>query len=228
MTLATLFAVGLFIAVPHLLTWGLSKLVGPALDTSGPWFHLVDGIMRIAILVGYIGALSRTKDAQRLFQYHGAEHKAIWTYESGKALTVENARGFTTRHPRCGTSFLFIVVFVAVLIHIALIPLVPRLAVNDFVNQLLLVLVKVPMALPIAGIAYELQRLSAKDSCPSWIKLLVRPGIWMQGITTKEPTDEQLEIALLSLERALAREEGTPKAADGITLYESFALAKAA
>src|SRR5262249_44458682 len=148
------------------------------------------------------------KDAQRLFQYHGAEHKAIWTYETGKALTVENARGFTTRHPRCGTSFLFIVVFVAVLIHIALIPLLPRLAASDFVNQLMLVLVKVPMALPIAGIAYELQRLSAKDSCPSWVKLLVRPGIWMQGITTKEPTDEQLEIALLSLERALAREEG--------------------
>jgi uncharacterized protein YqhQ len=227
-TLATLFAVGLFIALPHLLTWGLSKLVGPALDTSGPWFHIVDGVLRIGIVVGYISLLARTKEAQRLFQYHGAEHKAIWTYESGQALTVENAKPFTTRHPRCGTSFLFIVVLVAVVIHVALIPLLPRLSPNDFVNQLLLVLVKVPMALPIAGIAYELQRLSAKDSCPSWIRWLVRPGIWLQGITTREPTDDQLEIALLSLERALARENGAPKAQDGITLYESFALAKAA
>jgi uncharacterized protein YqhQ len=228
LTLATFFAVGLFIAVPHLLTWGLSKLLGPALDTSGPWFHVVDGVIRIAVLVGYIVALSRTQDAKRLFQYHGAEHKAIWTYESALPLTVENARGFTTRHPRCGTSFLFIVVFVAVLMHVALIPLVPRLSPNDFLNQLLLVGVKVPLALPIAGIAYELQRLSAKDSCPAWIRWLVRPGLWMQGITTIEPTDAQLEIALLSLERALAREEGTPKGQDGITLYDSFALAKAA
>jgi uncharacterized protein YqhQ len=228
LTLATLFAVGLFIAVPHLLTFAVSRLVGPAMDTSGPWFHLVDGLIRVGVLVGYMGALSKTKDALRLFQYHGAEHKAIWTYESGKALTVENARPFTTQHPRCGTSFLFIVVFVAVLVHIALIPLVPRMAANDLVNNLLLVLVKVPMALPIAGIAYELQRISARDSCPAWIRLLVRPGIWLQNITTKEPTDEQLEIALLSLERALAREQGTPKAQEGVTIYPSFALAKAA
>jgi uncharacterized protein YqhQ len=228
LTLATLFAVGLFIAVPHLLTWALGKLIGPSMDTSGALFHLVDGVIRIGVLVGYMAALSKTKDAQRLFQYHGAEHKAIWTYESGKALTVENAKTFGTQHPRCGTSFLFIVVFVAVLVHIALIPLVPRMAANDLVNNLLLVLVKVPMALPIAGLAYELQRLSAKDSCPGWIRLLVRPGIWLQNITTKEPSDDQLEIALLSLERALAREQGAPKAQEGVTIYPSFALAKAA
>lgn len=227
LTLATLFAVGLFIAVPHLLTWGVGKLVGPSMDTSGPLFHLVDGIIRIGVLVGYMAALSKTKDAQRLFQYHGAEHRAIWTYESGKPLTVENARTFTTQHPRCGTSFLFIVVFVAVLVHIALIPLVPRMAANDLVNNLLLVLVKVPMALPIAGLAYELQRVSARESCPAWIRLLVRPGIWLQNITTREPSDDQQEIALLALERALAREQGTPKA-EGVTIYPSFELAKAA
>src|SRR5258706_3743187 len=90
LTLATVFAVGLFIAVPHLLTWGVGRLIGPSMDTSGPWFHLVDGIIRIGVLVGYMTALSKTKDAQRLFQYHGAEHKAIWTYESNQPLTVEN------------------------------------------------------------------------------------------------------------------------------------------
>lgn len=228
MTLATLFAVGLFIAVPHLLTWLLGRFIGPSMDTSGPLFHLVDGIIRIGVLVGYMTALSKTKDAQTLFQYHGAEHKAIWTYESGKPLTVENAKGFTTQHPRCGTSFLFIVVFVAVLVHIALIPLVPRMHANDLINNLLLVLVKVPMALPIAGIAYELQRISARESCPKWVQLLVRPGIWLQNITTKEPTDAQQEIALLALERALAREQGAPKAEEGVTIYPSFELAKAA
>ncbi len=118
--------------------------------------------------------------------------------------------------------------FVAVLVHVALIPLIPRLSPNDLVNQLLLVLIKVPMALPIAGLAYELQRISAKESCPAWISALVRPGIWLQNITTKEPDDDQLEIALLSLERALAREEGAPKAVEGITIYKSFELAKAA
>ncbi|MBL8955223.1 MAG: DUF1385 domain-containing protein [Myxococcaceae bacterium] len=228
MTVATVFAVGLFIAVPHLLTYLVGRFVGPAMDTNGPLFHLVDGVIRIGVLVGYMAALSTTKDAQRLFQYHGAEHKAIWAYESKLPLTVENAKKFTTEHPRCGTSFLFIVVFVAVLVHIALIPLVPRMHANDLINNLLLVLVKIPMALPIAGIAYELQRISAKESCPSWVKLLVKPGIWLQGITTKEPSDDQLEIALLSLERALAREQGAPKAEEGVTIYPSFELAKAA
>lgn len=227
-TAATIFAVGLFIALPHLLTWGLSKIFGSALDTQGPWFHLVDGVIRILILLGYLAALSRTEDAKTLFRYHGAEHKTIWTYESGKALTVENARTFSTKHPRCGTSFLFIVVFVAVLVHIALIPLVPQLHPNELINNLLLVLVKVPMALPIAGIAYELQRWSAKDSCPSWITAMVKPGIWLQNITTLEPTDAQLEIALLSLERALAREQGISTAKEGITIYPTFELAKAA
>jgi uncharacterized protein YqhQ len=140
---------------------------------------------------------------------------------------VPEASKFTTRHPRCGTSFLFIVVGVAVLLHVALLPFVPRLAANDFVNQLLMVLIKVPMAFPIAGIAYELQRWSARDSCPGFIKALTRPGIWLQSITTKEPAPEQLEVALLSLDRALAREEGKPRAPEGVSLYDTFAQAAA-
>ena len=228
LTVATVFMVGLFIALPHLLTWVVGRFVGPAMDTSGPLFHVVDGAFRIAILVGYISLLSRTKDAKRLFQYHGAEHKAIWTYESGQPLTVENARRFTTLHPRCGTSFLFIVVAVAVLLHIALLPLVPRMSSNDLINQLLLVLIKVPLALPIAGLAYEFQRWSAKDNAPKFVRWLTTPGLWMQRITTIEPSDDQLEIALLSLEHALAREQGAPKASDGVTIYPDFQLAKAA
>lgn len=225
--LATVMMMLFFIGLPHALTWLVGKAIGPSFDTQTFGFHLVDGIFRVGILVGYVWVLSKTDDAAVLFRYHGAEHKAIWTYEGFKPLTVDEARPFTTRHPRCGTSFLFIVVGVAVLLHVALLPFVPRLHPNDFVNQLLMVLIKVPMAFPIAGIAYELQRWSAKDSCPAFIKGLTRPGIWLQKITTQPPTDAQQEVALLSLDRALAREEGKPKSAEGVTLYDSFAAAAA-
>jgi uncharacterized protein YqhQ len=211
-----------FIAIPHGLTWLVGRAVGPGFDTGSVWFHLVDGVFRVGILVGYLALLSRAPDARRLFEYHGAEHKAIWAYERFRPLTVASAQTFSTRHPRCGTSFLFIVVGVAVLLHVALLPFVPRLHPNDLLNQLLMVLVKVPMALPIAGVAYELQRWSSRDSCPAFIKGLTRPGLWLQGITTREPSPDQLEVALLSLDRALAREEGTPRSAEGVTLYRSF------
>ena len=224
---ATVIMVLFFIGLPHALTWLVGRALGPGFDTTSFTFHLIDGIFRVAILVGYVWALSKTKDASVLFRYHGAEHKAIWAYESYRPLTVENAQPFTTRHPRCGTSFLFIVVGVAVLLHVALLPFVPRLHPNDFVNQLLMVFIKVPMAFPIAGLAYELQRWSAKDSCPAFIKALTKPGIWLQNITTQPPTDAQQEVALLSLDRALAREEGKPKSPDGVTLYDTFEQAAA-
>jgi uncharacterized protein YqhQ len=166
LAISTLVMVALFIAAPHLLTYGVGRLLGLNLDTQGFAFHLVDGFFRVAILLGYISAVARTAEMKRVFQYHGAEHKAIWAYESGLPLTVKSARGFTTLHPRCGTSFLFVVVMVAVVIHVALFPFVPRLHPNALVNQLLMVLVKVPMALPIAGVAYELQRISARPTCP--------------------------------------------------------------
>lgn len=225
---ATVVMVAFFIALPHLLTWLIGKAVGPGFDTTSASFHLVDGVLRLGILIGYLTVISRTEDAKVLFRYHGAEHKAIWTYEAEKPLTVENARPFTTRHPRCGTSFLFIVVGVAVLLHVLLLPYVPRLHANEFINQVLMVFVKIPMAFPIAGVAYELQRWSAKDGCPAVITSLTKPGIWLQKITTQPPTDAQQEIALMSLDRALAREQGAPKAADGVTIYPSFADASAA
>lgn len=225
--LATVMMVIFFIGLPHALTWLVGKAIGPSFDTTSFAFHAVDGVFRIAILVGYVWVLSKTEDASKLFRYHGAEHKAIWTYETYKPLKLENAMPFTTRHPRCGTSFLFIVVGVAVLMHIVLLPFVPRLHENDIVNQLLMILIKVPMAFPIAGVAYELQRWSAKDSCPAFIKALTRPGIWLQGITTQPPTEAQQEIALLSLDRALAREEGKPRSHEGVTMYDTFEQAAA-
>jgi uncharacterized protein YqhQ len=223
-----LFMVGLFIAAPHLLTLGLFKLLGRDPSLKGLLFHLVDGVFRVAILVGWLALVARTKDAQRLFQYHGAEHKAIWTYESRLPLTVENARRFTTQHPRCGTSFLFVVVGVAVLLHIVVLPFVPTVSGVSAVQTLLVLALKIVLAFPVAGIAYELQKRSARADCPPLLKALVSPGLWLQRITTVEPTDEQLEIALLALDRALAREEGRPRTADGVQVYPDFAVAAAA
>lgn len=223
-----LFMVGLFIAAPHLLTLEVFKLLGREPSLKGLLFHLVDGVFRVAILVGWLALVARTKDAQRLFQYHGAEHKAIWTYESRLPLTVENARRFTTQHPRCGTSFLFVVVGVAVLLHIVVLPFVPTVSSVSAVQTLFVLALKILLAFPVAGIAYELQKRSARADCPPVLKALVSPGLWLQRITTVEPTDEQLEIALLALDRALAREEGRPRAADGVQVYPDFAVAAAA
>ncbi|HTS79704.1 MAG TPA: DUF1385 domain-containing protein [Myxococcaceae bacterium] len=226
--LSFLFMVALFIAAPHLLTLGLFKLLGHDPSLKGLLFHLVDGLFRIAILVGWLALVARTKDAQRLFQYHGAEHKAIWTYESRQPLTVENARRFTTRHPRCGTSFLFVVVAVAVLLHIVVLPFVPTVSTVDGVQTLFVLALKILLAFPVAGIAYELQKRSARADCPPVLRALVSPGLWLQRITTVEPTDDQLEIALLALDRALAREEGRPRASDGVQVYPDFSRAAAA
>jgi len=223
-----LFMVALFIAAPHLLTLGAFKLLGRDPSLKGMLFHLVDGVFRIAILVGWLALVARTKDAQRLFQYHGAEHKAIWTYESRLPLTVANARGFTTQHPRCGTSFLFVVVGVAVLLHIVVLPFVPTVSAVGTVQTLFVMFLKVLLAFPVAGIAYELQRRSARADCPRVLRALVSPGMWLQRITTLEPTDDQLEIALLALDRALAREEGRPRAVDGVQVYPDFSGALAA
>ena len=223
-----LFMVALFIAAPHLLTLGTFKLLGRDPSLKGMLFHLVDGVFRIAILVGWLALVARTKDAQRLFQYHGAEHKAIWTYESRLPLTVANARGFTTQHPRCGTSFLFVVVGVAVLLHIVVLPFVPTVSAVGTVQTLFVLFLKVLLAFPVAGIAYELQRRSARADCPRVLGALVSPGMWLQRITTLEPTDDQLEIALLALDRALAREEGRPRAVDGVQVYPDFSGALAA
>ncbi|HEY1905573.1 MAG TPA: DUF1385 domain-containing protein [Myxococcaceae bacterium] len=223
-----LFMVALFIAAPHLLTLGLFKLLGRDPSLKGILFHVVDGVFRIAILVGWLALVARTKDAKRLFQYHGAEHKAIWTYESRQPLTVENARRFTTQHPRCGTSFLFVVVGVAVLLHVMVLPFVPTVSTVGALQTVFVLVLKIALAFPVAGIAYELQKRSARADCSPLLKAMVSPGLWLQRITTVEPTDDQLEIALLALDRALAREEGRPRAVDGVQVYPDFAVAVAA
>lgn len=228
-TMAFSIALGmaLFVALPHALTWLLGEGTGLNLPVDGVAFHLVDGIFKALVFVAYLGAISLMEDIRRVFQYHGAEHKSIWAYESGRPLVPAEARTFTTLHPRCGTAFILIVLLVSIVLFAAVFPFVPQISSNRILNQLGLIAVKLPLMFPVAGIAYELQRLSAKDTCPTLIKVLLKPGLWMQKITTKEPSDDQLEVALVSLRRALGRENGVLSGPPEVRLYRDFAAAVA-
>lgn len=217
----------LFVGLPHLLTWLLGEGTGLNLPVNGMGFHLVDGVFKALIFVGYLAAISMMKDIRRVFEYHGAEHKSIWAFESQSPLTPAGASAFTTLHPRCGTAFILIVLLVSIVLFAAVFPFMPVFSANRFLNQLCLIAVKLPLMFPVAGIAYELQRWSAKESCPRLIKWLLKPGLWMQRITTREPSPEQLEIALVSLRRALGRESGVLSGPPEVRLYKDFAAAVA-
>lgn len=211
LTIASSFAlgIGMFVALPHLLTAGLGWLVGGnALDPDGFAFHLVDGILKLGIFIAYIWAISRIPEIRRVFQYHGAEHKSVYAYEAQVPLTVEQVRGFSTLHPRCGTSFLMFVMLVSIFLFTAVFPLfAPSLAgLPKLVSNLVMVAIKIPLMLPIAGISYEAIRFSGKFPNNPVLGLLSKPGLWMQRLTTGEPDDQQLEIALAALKSALKRE----------------------
>ncbi len=161
-------------------------------------FNLVDGLLRALFFLGYIFLISRMKDIHRVFQYHGAEHKVVFAWEAQVPLTVENARSQSRLHPRCGTSFLLFVLLVSILVF-AFIPKTAPFLVK-FGGRLLLV----PA---IAGLSYEVLRFTAKHRAAPLFSLLVAPGLALQRITTQEPTDDMLEVAIAALEEAL-REDG--------------------
>jgi uncharacterized protein YqhQ len=152
----------------------------------------LEGVMKIAIFVTYLAFISHMKDIKRVFQYHGAEHKSIYTYESGKELTVENAREFGRLHPRCGTNFLAIVLLTSIIIFSFL----------SWESVALRVMYKVMLLPLIAGFSYEIIKLAGKSDNIIF-KIISYPGMMMQKITTSEPDDEQLEVALEALKRAL-------------------------
>ncbi|MBT3262430.1 DUF1385 domain-containing protein [Candidatus Woesearchaeota archaeon] len=177
-------SIGLFIVLP---LW-LSKFA----SEDRIIFNIVDGIWRVIFFVGYLWFISRFEDVKRIFQYHGAEHKVVSCYESGKALTVKNAKKFSTIHPRCGTSFIFIVLVISIIMF-------SLVWSESWLIKLLHRLVLIPV---IAMISYELLRLNARN--PSKILgILVTPGLWLQRITTNEPEDKQLEVAIKALKSAM-------------------------
>lgn len=170
----------------------------PAVENHYFLFNAIDGLTKITIFLAYISSIALLKDIRRVFQYHGAEHKSIWTYEHGKELTVENARKQTRFHPRCGTSFIFIVILMSIFVY----TLVPP--ADSFAVQLGIRIAVIPL---IAGISYELLKFSAKHQKSRLVQALVAPGLFLQRLTTKEPDDAQLEVALNSLKESLKQEE---------------------
>lgn len=182
--LGLLLFVGLPTGVAHLLQGMVRGAV---------WQNLLEGAIRLAVFLIYILAISRLKDIQRIFQYHGAEHKAIYTHEAGEELTVENARKFSTLHPRCGTSFLLIVVIISIFVFafLGLDPLWWRL-----LSRVLLM----PL---VAGVAYEVLKFTARHLDSPAMRWLIAPGLWLQRLTTREPDDSQLEVALAALRKVL-------------------------
>jgi uncharacterized protein YqhQ len=198
----------LFIVVPLLLTNLLFHLSGsssllslsavlraPANKTFA--YNLIDGLIRMIIFVMYVYGISLFKEIRRVFQYHGAEHKSIHAYESGEELTVENARKHSPVHPRCGTSFLLVVMVFSILAFSVMRSDLP------FWVKLSGRIVLVPV---IAGISYEFLKMSAKRRNQRFFRFLVMPGLWLQKITAKEPSDDQLEVGIQALKAALEEE----------------------
>ena len=190
MTVAFGFGIGLFFLFPLYLT----KLMTPVIGDNNVVFNLVDGVIRVIIFLLYIWGISRMEDIRRVFQYHGAEHKTIFAFEAAVELTVENVRRYSRLHPRCGTSFLLIVMLVS----IAVFSLIPKLWPFAFKAGSRIVLLPL-----IAGISYEFLRWSAKNDTNPLVKLIITPGLALQRLTTGEPDDAQLEVAIRSLDEAL-------------------------
>lgn len=206
---AFVLGMGLFVAAPHLITLWIGKSGAFESDVRNPLFHLIDGFIKVTFLVTYVYAIAFMKDIKRVFQYHGAEHKSIYAFESGDELTVENAKKYTTLHPRCGTSFLLFLLIISILVFSGVFPAlgIHRLHTNTFLHHVGLILIKIVLMLPIAGISYEFIRASAKHMGNPIFKALIFPGLILQRLTTREPTDDQLEIALASLKRVLLLEK---------------------
>ena len=162
-------------------------------------FNLIDGLIRMTFFLIMIFSFSLLKDIRRVFQYHGAEHKTVFTWEAGLPLTVENARPQPRQHPRCGTSFLMVVMLVAIILF----------SVIKFDSLLLNFLIRIALMPVVAGISYEIIRLSANKESSWFFKLMTRPGVWLQNITTQEPDDQQLEVAIEALKESLKLEPQT-------------------
>jgi uncharacterized protein YqhQ len=185
--ISVLFSVGLFILLPTVLVDVFKHLTTNNLILNG-----IEGVVRIAIFLGYLLVVSKMKDIRRVFEYHGAEHKTIFCYEHGEELTVENVRKYGRLHPRCGTSFLFIVMIVSILLF----------SMFSWSGVLMRLAIRIALMPVVAGISYEIIKWAGKSQ--SKISCIVSaPGMWLQKITTKEPDDKQIEVAIEALKNVL-------------------------
>lgn len=193
--LGVALAAVLFIFIPT----GLSSLLKPLIGT-GVGLSLIEGLIKVIILVGYMWLCSRMKDMRRVFEYHGAEHKSVACYEAGLPLTVENVRPQRRLHPRCGTSFLFLVVFISIIIG-------SFISWDNPAIRMLLKLLLIPV---VVGISYELIKLAGRSD-GIFTRIISAPGMWLQHITTCEPDDGQIECAIAALTAVIPEDENADR-----------------
>lgn len=186
---SVLLAVVFFIALPTLLVGTLQRWIQVPIVLS-----LLEGLVKMGLFFAYVLSIRRIPEIHRVFQYHGAEHKAVYNFESGKPLSVENARGFSTLHPRCGTSYVFFVLTLSILFF----------SFVSWTSPLLRTALKIVFLPVVAGLGFELLRFTAKEK--PWIRYLRAPGMMLQKITTAEPDDQQLEVAIEALKRVIPGE----------------------
>lgn len=181
--LGVLLAVVLFMLLPAAVVWGVDRLL-----PLGGWKGLLEGLIKIAIFVGYLALISQMKDIRRVFEYHGAEHKTIACFEAGEELTVENVKKYPRFHPRCGTSFMILVLIIGILIFSAV----------TWSNPLIRTLLKLVLLPVVVGIAYELIKLAGRyDNI--FTRIISFPGLKLQYLTTREPDDDQMEVAIAAI-----------------------------
>lgn len=196
---AVVIGVGLFVFLPTYLVDVIDKYCFG--DSLSKFHALFEGLIRAVIIIVYMFAVSQMKDIRRVFMYHGAEHKTIFCYEKGLDLTVENVRTCRRFHPRCGTSFIFIVLITSIIVSSAVSIIFPSLTESS--NRLIWILVKLLLVLPVVtGISYELIKYAGRHD-NILTKIFSAPGLWMQRITTKEPTDDMIEVAITSVKAVI-------------------------
>ena len=198
MILGLAMSVGLFILLPTALGGAVTWLLG---ENSMLARNLAESLLKILIFVGYLALCSRMKEMKRVFSYHGAEHKTIFCYEAGLPLTVENVRKQPRHHPRCGTSFLFVVIAISILVSTVVFSIWP---VHQVLWRMLAHLAMLPV---IVGVSYEFNRYVGRHDGPV-TRLLTAPGLWLQNFTTFEPDDSMIEVGIKALELVLPEEKG--------------------
>ena len=189
--IALLVAVGVFILGPTLLAGTLKKFISNTIV-----LNLTEGVLRLALFIAYIFAISKMEDIHRVFQYHGAEHKSIYCYENGEDLSIENVKKYSTLHPRCGTSFHFIVMMISMV-------LFSMVAWKGPISRMLIRLALLPV---VAGISYEIIKIAGKSQS-AVMSIVSYPGMMMQKLTTREPDESQIEVALEALKNVLVENE---------------------
>lgn len=215
--LGVALAIGLFFYLPVYLVDMFDKYVTG--NTLSSWHPLFEGIIRIIIFIAYVAIVSLMKDIKRVFMYHGAEHKTIFCYENGEELTVENVKKYTRFHPRCGTSFIFVMLIIGILLSTVLIMIFPTL--GDV--RWLWTIIKLLLLPVIMGIGYEFIKYAGRTE-NLFTKIVSAPGLWMQRLTTKEPTDDIIEVGIAALKAVIENQDNEVNDNDDIEQLQEITL----